>query len=109
MCPGIGSVLDILTMDKKLAGCSLVLTGEGRADSQTLRGKLPLGVLQYVRARSDAKVVLLAGQVRDRGALLEAGFDEVLQVTPDGMPLEEALRSEVAAENIRRAAAMCLD
>lgn len=104
MCPGIGSVLDILSMDKKLAGCSLVLTGEGRADSQTLRGKVPLGVLQYVRARSDAKVVLLAGQVRDRGALLEAGFDEVLQVTPDGMPLEEALRPEVAAENIRRAA-----
>jgi glycerate 2-kinase len=56
-----------------------------------------------VKGRSAAKVVLLAGQVRDRDALLAAGFDVVVQVTPEGMPLEEALRPEVAKANIVRA------
>ncbi len=100
---GIYSVLDIFSLGEKLSGCGLVVTGEGRADAQTLRGKVPLGVLEYVKSRSSAKVVLLAGQVRDRDALLAAGFDSVVQVTPEGMPLDEALRPEVARENIAKA------
>ena len=100
---GISAVLDIFSLEEKLSGCGLVVTGEGRADSQTLDGKVPLGVLEYVKGRSAAKVVLLAGQVRDRDALLAAGFDAVVQVTPEGMPLEEALRPEVARANIARA------
>ena len=100
---GISAVLDIFSLEEKLGGCGLVLTGEGSADSQTLGGKVPLGVLEYVKGRSAAKVVLLAGQVRDRDALLAAGFDAIVQVTPEGMPLEEALRPEVAKANIVRA------
>ncbi len=100
---GIYSVLDIFSLGEKLSGCNLVVTGEGRADAQTLRGKVPLGVLEYVKSCSAATVVLLAGQVRDRDALLAAGFDSVVQVTPEGMPLDEALRPEVARENIAKA------
>ena len=100
---GISAVLDIFSMEEKLNSCSLVVTGEGRADSQTLRGKVPLGVLEYVKSRSNAKVVLLAGQVRDRDALLAAGFDAVIRVSPETMSLDEALRPEVARENIARA------
>jgi glycerate 2-kinase len=62
-----------------------------------------------VKGRSAAKVVLLAGQVRDRDALLAAGFDAVVQVTPEGMSLEEALRPEVARANIARAVSRLLD
>lgn len=106
---GISAVLDIFSLEEKLSGCGLVVTGEGRADSQTLGGKVPLGVLEYVKSRSDAKVVLLAGQVRDRDALLAAGFDAVVQVTPEGMPPEEALRPEVARGNIARAVSSLLN
>jgi glycerate 2-kinase len=106
---GISAVLDIFSLEEKLSGCGIVVTGEGSADSQTLGGKVPLGVLEYVKSRSAAKVVLLAGQVRDRDALLAAGFDAVVQVTPEGMPLEEALRPEVARANITRAVSGLLD
>ncbi len=106
---GISAVLDIFSLEEKLCGCGLVVTGEGSADSQTLGGKVPLGVLEYVKSRSAANVVLLAGQVRDRDALLAAGFDAVVQVTPEGTPLEEALRPEVARANIARAVAGLLD
>ena len=110
MTPGIWHVLEISEIGRVLDTCGLVITGEGRADSQTLHGKVPAGVLEYVRrydyecgGTRHTKVVLLAGQVSDRQELLDAGFDEVLQSTPQGMPLEEALDPQTAARNITSA------
>lgn len=102
---GISAMLDIQGLDKKLRNCGIVITGEGRADEQTLQGKVPAGVLEYVRSHSSAhtKVLLIAGQISDREKLLAAGFDDVLQITPDNMPLEEALNPSVAKANITRA------
>ncbi len=108
---GVTSVLDIFSMDKMLKDCDLVLTGEGKSDLQTLRGKVPSGVLEYVREHcgKSVKVVLLAGQVQFRDELLAAGFDAVLQVTPDDMPLSEALKPSIAKANIARAVADYLE
>ncbi len=104
MVQGIRRVLDISGFDRKLESCDLVITGEGRADAQTLRGKVPVGVLEYVRAHSvpgkRPKVILIAGQISDRQRLLDAGFEAVLQITPDGMPLSEALDPNTASTNI---------
>ena len=102
---GITAMLDILGLDAKLKDCDLVITGEGRSDLQTLQGKVPLGVLEYVRTHSDKqiKVLLVAGKICDREALLAAGFDAALQVTPDAMPLNEALKLSVTKANIARA------
>ncbi len=105
MKQGITAMLDILGLDAKLKDCNLVITGEGRSDLQTLQGKVPFGVLEYVRTHSvkQTKVLLVAGKICDREALLAAGFDAVLQVTPDEMPLEDALKPSVAKDNITRA------
>ena len=104
MVQGIQKVLDISGLDSKLESCDIVITGEGRADAQTLRGKVPVGVLEYVRAHSvpvhRPKVILIAGQVSDRQQILNAGFDAVLQITPEGMPLSEALDPVTASTNI---------
>ena len=106
MVQGISKVLEISGFDRKLESCDLVITGEGCADAQTLKGKVPVGILEYVRAHSVTgkrpKIVLLAGQVPDRQQLLDAGFDAVLQITPDGMPLSEALNPATASANITR-------
>ncbi len=106
MVQGIRKVLDLSGFDNKLKSCDLVITGEGRADAQTLRGKVPVGVLEYVRAHSvpenRPKVVLVAGQVSDWQLLLEAGFDAVLQITPERMSLSEALNPATASANITK-------
>lgn len=106
MVQGIQKVLDISGLDSKLESCDIVITGEGRADAQTLRGKVPVGVLEYVRAHTvpvhRPKVILIAGQVSDRQQILNAGFDAVLQITPEGMPLSEALDPVTASDNITR-------
>jgi len=107
MVQGIKRVLDISGFDHKLESCDLVITGEGRADTQTLKGKVPVGILEYVCSHSvkgnRPQVVLVAGQVSERQRLLEAGFDDVLQITPDGMPLSKALNPATASANITKA------
>jgi len=105
MVYGIKGVLDLIGLEKDLGRCDLVITGEGKADLQTLTGKAPKGVLDYVRQYKHKgykiKVVLLAGKVENRDELLEAGFDDVLQITPDNMPISEAIRPEMAEKNIQ--------
>lgn len=110
MTPGIWHILETSEIGRALDTCNLVITGEGSADRQTLYGKVPSGVLEYVRrydyecgGARHTKVVLLAGQVSDRQELLDAGFDAVLQSTPEGMPLEEALDPQTAMKNITSA------
>lgn len=100
--PGIELLLDAVRFNEELTDADLVITGEGRADSQTLMGKVPAGVLHRALARG-VRAVLLAGQIHDGQTLLHAGFSRLLPVTPEGMPLCEAVRPETARENIRRA------
>lgn len=97
---GVEMVLDAIHFDELLNGADLVITGEGRVDSQTLTGKTPYGVA--LRAlRQGIPVVAIGGSVTlDKSQAQLAGFKDVLQVTPVGMSLQEAMKPEVAAENI---------
>ena len=62
MRPGIEVVLDLVSFGERVAGASLVITGEGSLDAQTLRGKAPAGVASAARAASPrTPVVAVAG------------------------------------------------
>jgi len=43
---GIDLILDLVDFDSHLVGADLVITGEGRFDSQSVQGKAPWGILQ---------------------------------------------------------------
>ena len=97
---GIEMVLDAIGFDELIKGASLVITGEGRVDSQTLTGKTPFGVLKRAM-KQDIPVVAIGGSVTLKPkAAIEAGFAGVYAVTPAGMPLEIAMQPTVASENI---------
>ena len=97
---GIEMVLDAIGFDSIIEKADLIITGEGRIDSQTLTGKTPFGVLQRAK-KQDIPVVAIGGAVAlDPQAALEAGFAGVYAVTPEGMLLETAMRPDVASENI---------
>ena len=96
---GIDLLLDAVRFEERLTGASLVITGEGSADRQTLMGKLPQGILQRA---NDVPVVLIAGRIKDHERLLEAGFSQVMCINPPDLPLEEALKPETAKRNIAR-------
>jgi glycerate kinase len=85
-----------------------VFTGEGSVDAQTMLGKTPFGVAQ-VAGRTGARVAIFAGRVApDASVLLEHGVDEIVGITAEGTPLEQALRdgpaslARAAAEFVRR-------
>ena len=104
MHAGIEAVLEAVHFAEQVRKCDLVLTGEGKADRQTLTGKVPFGVLQATRRHAPGTpVVLLAGKVEDRDALRASGFDAVIQVTPEESLKNNYLDKSFARENIRRA------
>ena len=97
---GVEMVLDAIHFDQIISGSDLVVTGEGRVDSQTLTGKTPYGVSQHAM-RQGIPVIAIGGSVAiDQAQAQQAGFKDALQVTPAGMPLEEAMKPQVAAENV---------
>ena len=104
MHAGIEAVLDAVHFADSVRQSGLVITGEGKADKQTLTGKVPYGVLQATRRYAPGTpVVLLAGKVDDRDDLLAAGLDAIIQVTPEESLKSNYLDKSFARENIRRA------
>ena len=104
MHAGIEAVLEAVHFAEIVRECDLVITGEGKADKQTLTGKVPFGVLRATRRYAPGTpVILLAGKVDDRDELLAAGFDAIIQVTPEESLNGNYLDKSFARENIRRA------
>jgi glycerate kinase len=95
--PGIQLLLDTIHFDQIIKDADLIITGEGSADRQTLMGKLPMGILTQ---SAGIPVCLIAGRISDREELLKAGFAQVECINPDGITLEEAMRKEVAMQNL---------
>ena len=96
---GIDLLLDAVRFEEHLSGASLVITGEGAADRQTLMGKLPFGILHRAKALH-VPVCLIAGRIKDHNLLLEAGFSQACCINPPGLSIEEAMRPDVAKRNI---------
>ncbi len=96
---GIDLLLDAIGFDEMVLNAHLIITGEGSSDRQTLMGKTPMGILRHA---GTTPVVLIAGHVSDRAALLQAGFSHVECINPPDILLADALRPEVAKENIRK-------
>ena len=105
MVPGITTALRLTGFDSIVSDASLIITGEGHIDAQTLSGKAPYGVLEAGR-RKGVPVVALAGGVADRDRLMSAGFADVVCIVPPVMPLAEAMKKTAAERNLRLAAAM---
>jgi glycerate kinase len=94
---GIQLLLDTIRFKELVADADLIITGEGSADRQTLMGKLPMGILEQA---GHTPIYLIAGRISDREELLNAGFARVDCINPPDITLEEAMRKEVARQNI---------
>ena len=69
--PGVEVVAELVDLAAALEAADLVITGEGRADAQTLAGKAAMGVATLASARR-TPVVLLAGAIGEGAAALDA-------------------------------------
>jgi len=90
--PGAEVVGEIVGLGAALDAADLVITGEGRADEQTLQGKAALGVAALARPRG-TKVVLLCGALGIGADALEisGAFDLVQPIGERPASLAEAM------------------
>jgi glycerate 2-kinase len=106
---GIDLVLDVIGFEEAVRDAALVITGEGRIDSQTVHGKAPVGVAKRAKSvAADVPVIAIAGSIGpDYEAVFEHGIDAVFSVVNGVVTLEEALANgsvnvEKTSENIAR-------
>lgn len=98
--PGAEVVLDLVELDRKLAGADLVFTAEGQIDFQTRFGKAP-GAVGAHAARLGVPCFAIAGGIGERiGELHEVGINAVFSLCPGPITLEQAsANSESLLEN----------
>ncbi|ENM3809686.1 glycerate kinase [Vibrio cholerae] len=105
--PGIEIVLETVQLAHQVSDADLVITGEGRIDSQTVHGKTPMGVAKVAK-RFDVPVLALCGCTGDNyQAVYQCGIDAVFAAVPRAMSLEDALKESDfnladLAENVAR-------
>ncbi|WP_128379922.1 glycerate kinase [Streptomyces cavernae] len=79
--PGIEVMLDVLGFAPALERASLVITGEGSLDEQTLHGKAPAGVAAAARAAGKEVVAVCGRLALPPEALERAGFGRAYPLT----------------------------
>lgn len=91
--PGIEIVLRAVNLEQAVQGAALVITGEGRIDSQTAGGKAPLGVASVAK-QFNVPVIGIAGVLGDGVEVVhQYGIDAVFSILPRLAPLAEVLAS----------------
>ena len=100
--PGSEIVTAAVGLDAAVADADLVITGEGRIDSQSIHGKTPIGVAR-VAQRHGKPVIAIAGSLAPGAAIVhQHGIDAVFGAVSRPCTVEQALAE--AARNVRNAA-----
>ncbi|HGY4723105.1 glycerate kinase [Citrobacter amalonaticus] len=97
--PGVEIVINALQLERLVADASLVITGEGRLDSQSICGKTPIGVARCAKRYHKPVIALAGGLTQDHQIVHEHGLDAVFSVLTRIATLPEAL--EDAEYNLR--------
>ena len=98
---GIEIVTTALNLEEHIHNCSLVITGEGRIDSQSIHGKVPVGVANIAKKYHKPVIGIAGSLTADVGVVHQYGIDAVFSVLNRVVTLEEAFRG--AYDNIYRA------
>ena len=88
---GIETVLDLVGFDERLEGVSLVVTGEGAADWQSVYGKVMQGVGVRCKAKGIPAAAIVGSIGRGAEDIFDYGIDSIITTVNRPMPLSEAL------------------
>ena len=105
--PGVELIMECIQLEKRLRGCDLVITGEGRMDAQTAFGKAPVGVAGVAK-KLGIPVVAICGSLGDGfGAVHDLGIDACFGTRSANLSEAELHRRsastlEQAAEEVAR-------
>lgn len=87
---GIETVLDTVGFDARLKDADLVFSGEGRIDTQSLRGKVVIGVARRTR-KAGVPLIAVVGDIGDGiERAYEEGVSAVFSTNRVAVPFQEA-------------------
>lgn len=75
-----------------MQGADLVITGEGRMDSQTIHGKTPIGVAKTAKAAGKPVIAIVGCLREDYEVVFEHGIDAVFPIIRQLNSLEHTLQ-----------------
>ncbi len=109
--PGVDIVIDIVKLERRIKGCDLVITAEGRMDGQTVNGKTPAGVAGTAK-KLGIPVIAVCGQ--EGGGIeqvLTVGIDAYLStlaycITDEELPTLGPIMLENSSEQLGRILAL---
>ncbi len=101
--PGIDIVLETSRAEEDIITSDLVITGEGKTDSQTVYGKVPAGIAALASKHNVPVVCLSGGLGDDYEEIYNCGIDAAFSNVTDAMTLDEAMRrsGELLAKTAR--------
>lgn len=101
---GISIILDESKLEEYIKDADIVVTGEGRLDSQTVMGKAPIGVATLAKKHGKL-VIAFSGCVSDDAEVCnEHGIDAFFPIVRGVVSLEDALKAENAYRNLVKTA-----
>lgn len=87
---GIEAVLDAVRFEERIADADFVITGEGKIDGQSLRGKVVAGVAKRAKAMNVPVIAIVGDVGDDLGGVYEAGVTAVFSTNQQAIPFSEA-------------------
>ena len=88
--PGIETVLDTVHFEERISGADFVITGEGKLDSQSLRGKVVIGVARRAK-KAGIPVFAVVGDVGDEiDEAYAVGVSAIFSTNHLAIPFSEA-------------------
>ena len=96
---GIQTVLDIVKFEELAADCDYVITGEGKLDSQSLRGKVVIGVAQRAKTMNKSVIAIVGGaDDAEIGEAYEMGVTAVFPI--NRLPQDFSVSRHHSVENL---------
>jgi len=101
---GIELVLKETGLENYIKDADIVVTGEGKLDSQTIMGKVPMGVSALAKKYNKPVIAFSGCVTEDAGICNKYGIDAFFPVLRNICSLEEAMNPENAYRNVSFAA-----
>ncbi|KOP82498.1 glycerate kinase [Bacillus sp. FJAT-21945] len=88
---GIEVVMGAIQFEEKIKGADLIITGEGKLDSQTLSGKVITGVSKIAKKHHIPVIALCGSLLLDEYQMNELGISSAFSIVPGPCSLETAM------------------
>ncbi len=90
---GIELILDVLNFNEIVKDADLIITGEGRMDNQSLQGKVPFGVAEYVSNKKTPIIALCGDHTIDQTIARKHGIQACYSICRDlNVPVKQAIK-----------------